>query len=94
MVKIQKILDGSAEGRIKNASERAALVVSLTAFCACPPADAAMQELAEETAEFLANYFKYVACLQSCFMHTVLHFSMFMLPVQLCLHGEGVLHSH
>lgn len=60
VAKVQKILDGSAEGRIKNATERSALVASLSAFCACPPADAAMQELAEETAEFLANYYKYV----------------------------------
>ena len=59
VAKVQKILDGSAEGRIKNATERSALVASLSAFCACPPADAAMQELAEETAEFLANYYKY-----------------------------------
>lgn len=64
VVKVQKILDGSAEGRIKNASERAALVASLTAFCTCPPADAAMQELAEETAEYFANYFQYVPYLQ------------------------------
>ena len=58
--KVQKVLDGSAEGRVKSATERSALVASLSAFCACPSADAAMQELAEETAEFLATYYKYV----------------------------------
>lgn len=61
VTRVQKILDGSAEGRIKNATERAALVAALTAFCPAPPADAAMQELAEETAEFLAHYYRYVS---------------------------------
>lgn len=60
VIRVQKILDGSAEGRIKNATERAALIAALTAFCPALPADAAMQELAEETAEFLAHCYKYV----------------------------------
>ena len=56
--KVQKILDGSAEGRVKNAAERAALVTALSAFCAAPAAHN-MQNFAEETADFLASYYKY-----------------------------------
>ena len=68
--KVQKILDGSAEGRIKNATERAALVAGITAFCTAPVADPAMQQLAEETAEFLASYYKYVAFAHRCYVHS------------------------
>ena len=70
VVRVQKILDGSAEGRIKNATERAALVAALTALCPAPPVDAAMQELAEEMAEFLANYYKYLPPAYPCYVRT------------------------
>ena len=57
VTKLQKLLDGSAEGRIKTAPERAVLVTALSAFCSTP-ADAAMPELAEEISEFLAHMYK------------------------------------
>ena len=56
--KVQHILDGSSEGRVKNGTERAALVAVITAFCTAPANDAAMHELAEATTEFLANLYK------------------------------------
>lgn len=70
VIRVQKILDGSAEGRIKNAIERAAFIAALTAFCPALPADAAMQELAEEIAEFLAHFYKYVLLAHLRYMHT------------------------
>ena len=58
VTKLLKILDGSADGRVKNAAERAALVTALIAFCAARPPDPATHDFAEQTAEFLANYYK------------------------------------
>ncbi len=56
--KVQHILDGTSEGRVKNGSERAALMGVLTALCAAPAVDAAMQQLAEDTTNFLASFYK------------------------------------
>ena len=60
VMKVQHILDGSSEGRVKNAVERAALVAVLTALCATPAVDNAAQELAETVTEFLADFYKWV----------------------------------
>ena len=87
VAKVQKILDGSAEGRVKNATERSALVASLSAFCACPCADAAMQELAEESAEFLANYYKYVPRPSCLYVH-VLHLGALLTSSLICQGGQ------
>ena len=54
VTKVQHIL----EGRVKNGSERAALVGVLTVLCAAPAVDAAMQQLAEEVTNFLATFYK------------------------------------
>ena len=59
VTKVQHILDGSSEGRVKNGSERAALVAVLTALCPAPADNEATQELAEDLTEFLANFYKY-----------------------------------
>ncbi|DBB12167.1 TPA: hypothetical protein ACH3X3_006274 [Trebouxia sp. C0006] len=56
--KVQHILDGTSEGRVKNGTERAALVGVLTALCAAPAVDAAMQQLAEAVTDFLATFYK------------------------------------
>ena len=56
VVKVQKVLGGSAEGRIKNATERAALAAFIAALC--PPHHQALQEVAEQTASFLAEFYK------------------------------------
>lgn len=55
--KAQKILDGSAEGRIKNASERAALAAFIAALC--PPHNDNVPDVAEQTASFLSTFYKY-----------------------------------
>jgi len=55
---VQHILDGTSEGHVKNGSERAALVGVLTALCAAPAVDAAMQQLAEAVTDFLATFYK------------------------------------
>jgi len=56
--KVQHILDGTSEGRVKNGTERAALMGVLTALCAAPAVDAAMQQLAEAVTDFLATFYK------------------------------------
>ncbi len=58
VTKVQHILDGTSEGRVKNGSERAALVGVLTALCAAPAVDAAMQQLAGDVTNFLATFYK------------------------------------
>lgn len=55
--KAQNILGGSAEGRIKNATERAALAAFIAAIC--PPQHESSQGLAEQTSSFLADFYKY-----------------------------------
>ena len=55
---MQHILDGTSEARVKNGTERAALVGVLTALCAAPAVDAAMQHLAEDITNFLASFYK------------------------------------
>ena len=54
--KVQKVLGGSAEGRIKNATERAALAAFIAALC--PPHHQGLQDVAEHTASFLADFYK------------------------------------
>jgi len=58
VTKVQHILDGTSEARVKNGTERAALVGVLTALCAAPAVDAAMQHLAEDITNFLASFYK------------------------------------
>ena len=55
---MQHILDGTSEGRVKNGTERAALVGVLTALCAASAVDAAMQQLAEAVTDILATFYK------------------------------------
>lgn len=75
VTKILRILDGSTDGRVKNAAERSALVTALVAFCAARPAHSATHEFAEETTEFLAEFYKRVLrfiawCLPSIYLFT------------------------
>ena len=57
---MQRILDGSTEGRVKNAAERGALVNALAALCQAPGQGSDMEKLAEQTSGFLANLYKWV----------------------------------
>ena len=66
--RVQHTLDGSAEGRVKNGSERGALVVALTALSAAPGKDT---DLAEKTAGFLADLYKWVVLRPCAFACTV-----------------------
>lgn len=54
--KAQKVLEGSTEGRIKNATERAALAAFIAALC--PPEHQSLQSCAEQTASSLADIYK------------------------------------
>ncbi|GLC46160.1 hypothetical protein PLESTB_001196200 [Pleodorina starrii] len=55
---LRKILDGSAEGKIKVAAERSALAAALGALAEAPVAGEAMSPLAEGVAAFLATAVK------------------------------------
>ena len=55
VTKARKILDGSAEGRVKSAGERAALAAFLTALS--PAALEGLEQTAEGIASFLADFY-------------------------------------
>lgn len=61
VTKVQHILDGSTEGRIKVGTERAALVGVLAALCPAPADLPRVEELAEQCTEFLVQLHKWVS---------------------------------
>lgn len=61
VTKVQHILDGSTEGRIKVGTERAALVAALAALCPAPADLPRAEELAEQCTEFLVQLHRWVS---------------------------------